>query len=142
MEGQMGDTQKMSSPFAITAIIAEQRIAEAMQNGEFDNLPGSGQPLPDDNMDNVPQELRMAYRILKNAGCLPPELAMRREACDIVEMLDHCPDEQEKIRQMRKLRLILSRMSRAGRNLQLEERDDYWRKILARLEGNERKLAK
>ena len=54
--------------------IAEQRIAEAIENGDFDNLPGAGKPLELDDDSLVPEELRLAYRILKNAGFVPPEI--------------------------------------------------------------------
>ena len=54
--------------------IAERRIAEAVSQGEFDNLPGAGRPLDLDDDALVPEELRAAYRILKNAGIAPPEV--------------------------------------------------------------------
>ena len=54
--------------------IAEQRIAEAIANGDFDHLPGSGKPLELDDDSLLPEELRLAYRILKNAGFVPPEI--------------------------------------------------------------------
>ena len=54
--------------------IAEQRIAEAIANGDFDDLPGSGKPLELDDDSLVPEELRLAYRILKNAGFVPQEI--------------------------------------------------------------------
>lgn len=55
--------------------IAERKIAEAIALGEFDDLPGTGRPLPPEEIDPlVPDELRMAYRILKNAGFAPREL--------------------------------------------------------------------
>ncbi len=56
---------------AVTALLylAERRIAEAIERGEFDDLPGVGRPLDLDDVDPLlPEELRMAYRILKNAG--------------------------------------------------------------------------
>ena len=53
---------------------AERHIAEAQAKGEFDNLAGSGEPLILDDDSHVPPELRAGYRLLKNAGCLPPEL--------------------------------------------------------------------
>jgi hypothetical protein len=50
-------------------IIAERKIEEALARGEFDNLPGAGRPLDLDDVDPlIPEELRMAFRILKNAG--------------------------------------------------------------------------
>lgn len=67
---------------------AERHIAEAQAKGEFDNLAGSGEPLILDDDSHVPPELRAGYRLLKNAGCLPPELEQRREAQeDILEIL-------------------------------------------------------
>ena len=54
--------------------IVEQRIKEAMEKGEFDNLPGKGRPIPLEDDSHVPEDLRLAYKVLKNADCLPPEL--------------------------------------------------------------------
>ena len=47
----------------ILARIAEQRIREAMERGEFDNLPLHGQPLKLDDLTSVPEHLRMGYKI-------------------------------------------------------------------------------
>ena len=49
---------------------AERHILDAQTKGEFDNLPGSGEPLTLDDDSHVPAELRAGYRLLKNAGCL------------------------------------------------------------------------
>jgi hypothetical protein len=54
--------------------VAEQKIAEAVSKGELDNLPGAGRPLNLDDDALVPEELRLAYRILKNAGFAPAEV--------------------------------------------------------------------
>jgi hypothetical protein len=54
--------------------IAERKIAEAAAQGEFDNLPGAGQPLDLAEDPLVPEEQRMANRILRNAGFKPPEV--------------------------------------------------------------------
>ena len=55
-------------------LIAERKIEEALARGEFDGLPGEGRPLELDDDALVPEELRMAYRILKNAGFAPQEV--------------------------------------------------------------------
>jgi hypothetical protein len=60
--------------------IAEQRIAKAIENGDLDDLPGSGKPLELDDDSLVPEELRLAYRILKNAGFVPPEIESLRDS--------------------------------------------------------------
>jgi len=52
--------------------LAERRIEEAIARGEFDDLPGAGRPLELDDVDPLlPEELRLAYRILRNAGFSP-----------------------------------------------------------------------
>ena len=55
---------------AVTVLLylAERRIEEAIARGEFDDLPGAGRPLDLDDEDPLlPEELRLAYRILRNA---------------------------------------------------------------------------
>ena len=62
---------------AVTALLylAERRIEEAIARGEFDDLPGTGRPLELDDVDPLlPEELRLAYRILKNAGFSPGDI--------------------------------------------------------------------
>ncbi len=54
--------------------VVESRILEARENGDFDNLPGKGKPLVLDDDALVPEEVRAAYRVLKNAGFVPPEI--------------------------------------------------------------------
>ena len=63
--------------------IAEQRIAEAIANGELDDLPGVGRPLELDDDALIPEELRLAHRILKNAGYVPPELETLNEIAQL-----------------------------------------------------------
>ena len=59
--------------------IAENRIREAMEQGEFDNLPGAGQPLSLEEYFAAPEDLRMAYSVLKNANCRPLEVELLNE---------------------------------------------------------------
>ena len=129
------------NPFNVIAQIAERRIAEAMEAGSFDGLPGAGQPLHLEDLSHVPEDCRMAYKILKNSGCIPPEMADRKEAGRLIEFLDNCVDEQERLKQMQKLELILNRMTHTNRrNLALAEHDEYYQKIVARLEVHKRSL--
>lgn len=66
---------------------AERHICDAQNKGEFENLPGSGEPLILDDDSHIPPELRAGYRLLKNAGCLPPELQQRNEAVELADLL-------------------------------------------------------
>jgi len=77
-------------------IIAERKIQEAMERGEFDNNPLAGKPLPPDGLDNVAPELRIALKILKNAGVVPEEIALRREIANIQTLLAACTQDDER----------------------------------------------
>jgi DnaJ-like protein len=59
--------------------IAERRIAEAVSQGELENLPGAGRPLELEDDALVPEDLRMAHRILRNAGLVPREVEAARK---------------------------------------------------------------
>ena len=63
--------------------LAERRIAESVSRGDFDHLPGAGRPLDLDDDAFVPEELRVAYRILKNAGFVPPEVETLNEIAQL-----------------------------------------------------------
>ena len=54
--------------------LAEKATQDAIARGELDALPGAGRPLDLDDDALIPEELRLAYRILKNAGCVPAEV--------------------------------------------------------------------
>ena len=64
-------------------LLAERRIAEAISRGELDDLPGQGRPLELDDDALVPEDLRLAYRILKNAGFVPPEVQALNEIAEL-----------------------------------------------------------
>nr|NIT03118.1 DUF1992 domain-containing protein [Candidatus Latescibacterota bacterium] len=46
--------------------IAEERIRRAIEEGHFDNLENAGKPLDLEDDIWVPEDLRIAYRVLKN----------------------------------------------------------------------------
>jgi len=54
--------------------LAETRIRDAMEAGEFDGLPNAGSRLDLEPYFALPAHLRMAYSVLKNANCLPAEV--------------------------------------------------------------------
>jgi hypothetical protein len=116
--------------------IAENRILEAIDNGLFNNLRGRGKPLKFEDESHIPPELRMAYRILKNADCLPPELELRKEIVQLQDLVASLPDEAEKLKQMRRLNFLIMKMNMSRQvSAQLLEHDLYTPKILERLES-------
>jgi hypothetical protein len=76
--------------------LAEQRILEAQRNGEFDNLPGKGKPLELEDLSWVPQDLRIGYKVLKNAHVLPPEAELLKDIRTLEDLLKHVEDEGER----------------------------------------------
>jgi hypothetical protein len=118
--------------------IAENRIREAIEAGEFDNLQGRGQPLKFEDDSHIPLELRMAYKILKNADCLPPELELRREVVTLQDLVASMEDEAEKLKQMRRLNFLMMKLSMIRPvSAQVLEHDLYTPKILERLQSKE-----
>ena len=76
--------------------LVEERIREAQKNGAFDNLPGQGKPLQLEDQSLVPEDLRMAYHILKNAHVLPPEAEVQKEIHTLQDLLKYVEEEGER----------------------------------------------
>ena len=76
--------------------IAEARIRDAIEQGVFDNLPGAGKPLDLEEYFNTPEDLRMAFSILKNANCSPPEVEMLKEVSRLQQAIAEAPDAATK----------------------------------------------
>ena len=116
-------------------IVAEERIREAMERGEFDNLPGAGRPLALDDDSMIPPELRVAYKILKNAGCLPAEVELRKEIVTLRDLLRAVTDEDERRVGIRALNDKLLRLSLiSGRTVDLDGFPEYGDRIIRRLD--------
>jgi hypothetical protein len=114
--------------------LVEEKIREAVQRGEFDNLPGSGEPLQLDDDSRLPDDLRIAYKILKNADCLPPELQLRKDIRQTEELLAGIQDTQEKYRQMKKLNFMIMKLNMMRRvSPLLEEGQRYYEKVVDRI---------
>lgn len=101
----------------IVATIAEQKIREAMQNGEFDDLPGKGKPLRLEDLSHVKEELRAGYIILKNAGILPEELQIQKEIMSLETLVNSCCDEGDRKELKRELNEKILRF-----NIMMEKR--------------------
>lgn len=59
-------------------LIARNRIEAALERGELSGLPGEGKRQCFDDERLIPEEQRMLYRILKNSGCVPEAVELRR----------------------------------------------------------------
>ena len=87
--------------------IAEDRIRAAQDEGVFDNLPGKGRPLHLDDDAGVPEDMRLMFKVLKNAGCLPIEMEVRKEIYNIRQLLNAAIDEETRKELRRELRLLM-----------------------------------
>lgn len=115
--------------------IVERRIAEAIERGEFEGLPGEGRPLELEDDPLVPAELRVAYRILKNAGFVPEEIQLRAEIRSVEQLLAHATDCEERAATAARLRLLLERLG-SNRALPLQAEAQYFERLLERVGGN------
>lgn len=95
-------------------LIAERKIADAIGRGELSDLPGQGKPLDLDDDALVPEDLRMAWRILRNAGFVPPEVEALREIGELERFIETQSDGEVRSIAGRKLQLLRERIERSA----------------------------
>ncbi|PLR96099.1 DnaJ family domain-containing protein [Bacillus sp. T33-2] len=120
-----------------SAIVAEDRIKKAYEDGEFANLPGLGKPLKLDDMSAIPEELRMAYRMLQNSGFSPEENRLKQEVLTIEDLIKNCDDDNEikRLHQQLSKKLIRYNSLMSGRGIKTNSSvfKNYERKIEQKL---------
>lgn len=117
--------------------LIEQRIREASARGEFDDLPGAGQPMPLDDDLLVPEEVRVAHRILKNAGYVPPEAQQLSEINQLIALagraeLGDAVSAEAGEAAGKRLRALMIQMELAGRPLAAARAWNDYQQALAR----------
>jgi len=95
--------------------IAEQRIIDAMERGDFENLPGARRPLSLDRDASVPDEMWLALKILKDAGVVQPEIEDRKEIRPLEDFLAVMEDGPEKTRAVTRLSLLQTKLETSRR---------------------------
>ncbi len=116
--------------------IAERKIREAIENGDFDNLRNSGKPIDLEDDLFVPEDLRAAYRVLKNAGCIPPELEIRKEIMNLKDLINTLDDERERLRKIRELNFkVVQFNTMRKRPLCLETFPEYEQRVFDKFLG-------
>ena len=80
--------------------IAEERILQAEREGAFDNLPGEGKPVPPDPFFRLPDEIRLAARVLTICGCAPHELSLLSDLNQAKRRLEEAKTPEEKTERM------------------------------------------
>ncbi|BAU23505.1 molecular chaperone DnaJ [Caldimicrobium thiodismutans] len=118
-------------PFSIFKKLAEERIREAMERGEFNDLELKGKPVELKEDPFVPEELRIAYRMLKNAGFLPKEVELRKEIAELEAYLDE--EHQDAYGKIKKLSALLFHLNQIrSKPLQVED-EEYYAKIVEKI---------
>ena len=121
-------------PTIVLEAMAERRILEAQARGDFEVLPGAGAPLDLDDDPLVPEALRVAYRMLKNAGFLPPELEPHGALREVEQLLVSADGAIERTRLLAKINFILSRGAAGLRRGDLRVEQAYFERLSERLE--------
>ena len=81
--------------------LIDKIIREAMNEGEFDNLEGTGKPVDLSSYFSTPEDLRAGHAVMKNAGVIPEEAQLLKEAQTLRLELDACENEEDR-RRLRK----------------------------------------
>jgi hypothetical protein len=84
----------------------EAQIRDAIERGDFDDLPNKGKPLDLSEWQKTPEHLRMSYSILKNAGYSPSEVYTKKEIVALREAIEQETDEEKKTRLLNKLNAL------------------------------------
>ena len=116
------------------ASIAERKIKEAQERGELDNLPGQGRPLELEDMRGVPEDLQMAYKVLKNAGFTPEEVALQKEIARTEDLLAGMSEEQDRLKALKKLNLLVTKLNqKRTRPINIEVEQKYYHQVMDRI---------
>ena len=115
--------------------IAEQRIAKAIEDGTLKVDGWKNKPLPLDDDASVPDDLKMAYKILKNSGYVPPEVETRKEIQKLEDLILKTEDSHQRVKQMKKLDLLMRKIDgQRTRPASIEHDDAYFRKIVEKID--------
>lgn len=116
--------------------LVEDRIRAAVARGDLRGLPGEGRPLCFDEDGLVPPELRMAYRVLRNGGGVPPEVLALREATGLAQSVAAEQDAGRRAVGMRRLQALLQNLEMAGLGrMSARILAQYQERVVARLAG-------
>ena len=117
--------------------IIESRIKKAQDQGAFKNLPGRGKPLNLEDDRHIPEDLRMAHKVLKNADCLPPEVQLRKEIRTTEELLAGMTDTSQKYRTIKKLNYLILKLNTCrDHNATFDIPQHYYAEVVDRLSEN------
>ena len=99
--------------------LVEEKIKQAQERGEFDNLPGKGKPIDLTAYFETPEDVRLAQSVLKNGGFTSREVELLNEIAALKETLAADSDETKKREIQKQIRekqiefnIMMERMNR------------------------------
>lgn len=114
--------------------IVEERIKKAQYRGDFNDLPGSGKPLDFSEDRHIPEDLRLPFKILKNAGCLPPEIELKKEIQRTEQLLGNMEDIAQQHRVLKKLNYLIMKLNACrNQNAQFDVPQKYLSAVTDRI---------
>ena len=73
-----------------------QRLRESQASGELQSAPSWGKPLElADGFEQTPEELRLAFKALKDSGFVPPEVEVMKQIAALRECISEEPDSPD-----------------------------------------------
>jgi hypothetical protein len=121
------------------SIIAERKISQAIHEGMFDVSHWKGRPLPEEDDSFVPADMRMAYKVLKNAGYLPPEVETRKEIAHLEELIATTEDEHLRLKQMKKLNVLIMKLNIGRKESSLHGGNSYYQRVVEKITVSSKK---
>ena len=74
----------------------DDKIRAAIERGEFDDLEGKGKPLDLDAYFATPEDLRLAYSMLKSNQFVPEEVEILKDISALKTKVDECTHDEER----------------------------------------------
>lgn len=114
--------------------IVEEKIKKAQKEGVFDNLKGNGKPFVLEPPHPAPDDCRLAYKILKNAGFLPPEIELRKKITQAQLLLEATEATSAEHREItKKLNYLLTKLDFLRGGISPLITDTYQENIIKKL---------
>ncbi|MFN5046856.1 DUF1992 domain-containing protein [Roseateles sp.] len=100
------------SPLQLREDEIGRKLDEAQLSGELSSAPSYGKPmLSDAGWEQTPEEFRMGFKILKNAGVLPPEVELFHQRAQLRAALEAASTEPDRLAIQKTLSELEQRIS-------------------------------
>ncbi|NNF98111.1 MAG: DUF1992 domain-containing protein [Desulfobacteraceae bacterium] len=115
--------------------IVEERIRDSQRKGEFKDLPGTGEPIRLTDDQHIPEDLRLAHKILKNADFVPPEIEVLKDIRRTEDLLSETKDTALKYRALKKLNYLVMKVNMLRKtSIDLELPQRYMDRVVDKLD--------